>query len=111
MKGPCGNEQDVIGPHRSILGVDGRAFDNRQEVPLHSLAGDVGAVCFPSSYLVYLVEKNDARILDALERFFDDLVHVDELRSLFLDEDPECIRHLGLPLLCFVREHASQHFL
>ena len=39
-----GDEQDVVGLDRPVLGVDGRALDDRQQVALHALARDVGAV-------------------------------------------------------------------
>src|SRR5690606_12618994 len=43
VKGARGNEQDVIGPHHTVFGGDGGAFYQRQQVPLHALAGDVAA--------------------------------------------------------------------
>ena len=39
-----GDEQDVIGLHHAVLGVDGRALDDRQDVALHAFAADVGAM-------------------------------------------------------------------
>ena len=38
-----GDEEDVVGLHEPVLGVDGRAFDDRQEVALDALARDVRA--------------------------------------------------------------------
>ena len=41
VKGAGRDEQDVIGPHHPVLRVDGRAFDDGQDVALHALAADV----------------------------------------------------------------------
>ena len=40
------DEQDVIGLHHAVLGRDGRALDQRQQVALHALARNV---CAPRS--------------------------------------------------------------
>ena len=42
MEGPGGDEQDVVGLHRSVLGVDRRPLDEGQQVALDALAADVG---------------------------------------------------------------------
>ena len=44
VKRPGRDEQDVIGPHRAVAGVDRGAFDHRQQIALHALARDVGAL-------------------------------------------------------------------
>ena len=68
VEGAGGDEQDVIGPHHAVLGVDGRPFDDRQDVALHAFAADVGAVpAFAAGDLVDLVEEDDAGLLDALD--------------------------------------------
>ncbi len=41
MEGPGGDEQDVIGLDRAVLGVDGGSLDDRQQVALDALARDV----------------------------------------------------------------------
>ena len=64
-----GDEQDVIGADHAVLGVDGGAFDDRQDVALHALAADVRAVAaFAAGDLVDLVDEDDAGLLDALDR-------------------------------------------
>ena len=42
------DEEHVVGLHRPVLGRDGRALDERQEIALHALARDVGAERAPS---------------------------------------------------------------
>src|SRR3712207_8407979 len=38
------DEQDVVRLHRSVLGRNGRPLDERQQIALHALAGDVAAL-------------------------------------------------------------------
>ena len=65
MKRAGGDEQDVVGLHRSVLGVDGGALDQRQQVALHAFARHVGAAqAFAAGDLVDLVEEDDAVLLD-----------------------------------------------
>ena len=66
VKRAGGDEQDVIGAYHAVLGVDRRAFDDRQQVALHALARHVGTVpALPAGDLVDLVEEDDAGMLDA----------------------------------------------
>ena len=61
MKRARGDKQNVIGAHRPILGVDGRAFDNREQIALDAFARDVGATArFASGNLVDLIEEDNA---------------------------------------------------
>ena len=107
VKRAGGDEQDVIGPHHPVLGVDRRAFDDRQDVALHALAADVGAVrALAAGDLVDLVEKDDAGLLDALDRGARDAVHVDQLLLFFRREVLERLGHLQLALLVLALEEA-----
>ena len=82
-----GDEQDVIGAHHAVAGVDGRAFDDRQNVALHAFAGDVGAVAaFAPGDLVDFVEEDDAGLFHALDGHARDLIHIDEPLLFFLDQ-------------------------
>ena len=58
-----GDEQDVVGLDRPVLGVDGRPLDDRQQVALHALARDVRAArrALVAGDLVDLVDEDDAR--------------------------------------------------
>ena len=68
VKRAGGDEQDVIGPHHAVLGVDRGAFDDRQDVALHALAAHVRPVtAFAAGDLVDLVDEDDAGLLDALD--------------------------------------------
>ncbi len=65
VEGAGSDEQNVVGPDGTVLGVDGGAFDDRQQVALHSLARDVGpaARALIACDLVDLVDEDDARLL------------------------------------------------
>ena len=36
VKRSGGNKQDMVGLHRPVFRIDGRSFDNRQQIPLHA---------------------------------------------------------------------------
>ena len=68
VEGAGGDEEDVVGAHHAVAGVDGGAFDDGQDVALHAFAGDVGAVAaFASGDFVDFVEEDDAGVFDALD--------------------------------------------
>ena len=69
VKRAGGDEQDVIGAHHAVLGIDRRAFDDRQDVSLHAFAAHFRAVAaFAAGDLVDLVDEDDAGLLDAFDR-------------------------------------------
>lgn len=78
MKRASRDEQNVVGLYDSVLGADRRAFDDRQQVPLYTLARDVrpaDATVGPD--LVDLIEENDSRLLGTLDGIALNLVVVD----------------------------------
>ena len=79
VKRSGGDEENVVRPDRAILGDDGGAFDNRQKIALHALAGNVRAVLrLRAANLVDLVEEYDSALLDALDGLAINLVAIDE---------------------------------
>ena len=38
MKGSCGDEENMISPHRPVFCIDGRTFDNRQQISLDTFS-------------------------------------------------------------------------
>ena len=77
MERAGGDEQDVVGLDRAMLGRNGGAFDQRQQVALHALARDVAAMTVLAyAYLVDLVEEHDAVVLDRVDRLQHQLVAV-----------------------------------
>src|SRR5262249_40513967 len=95
-----------------ITRVHGRAFDDRENVTLYTLAGDVGTVAtFAAGDLIDLVKEDDAGLLHAIDRCTRDLVHIDEALLLFLDQVLEGFVDLHLALLRALAEEVGQHVL
>jgi hypothetical protein len=64
------DEENVVGTNHAVACVNGSAFDDGQNVTLHTFARDVRSMtAFPPCNLVDLVEKDDAGILDALDGY------------------------------------------
>src|SRR6185437_12950888 len=107
-----GDEQNVVSAHHAIAGVDGGAFDDRQNVALHAFAGNVGPMAaFAAGNLVNFVEEDDAGILHPLNGHAGDLVHINQALFLFLDEVIEGLTDFHLPLLSALAEDVGQHVL
>src|SRR5436190_11509977 len=107
-----GDEQDVIGAHVAVARLHGRAFDDRQQVALHAFARDVGpgALAALAGDLVDLVDEDDAVVLDAVERFVHDVVHVDELLQLFVDQNAARLVHVHGPAFLLFGDQLLNHF-
>ena len=82
MEGAGGDEQDVVGLDRAVLGVDRRSLDDRQQVALHALARDVRAAAraLVAGDLVDLVDEDDARFLGQVDGGLVDLLGIDQRR-------------------------------
>src|SRR6266851_5691477 len=82
------DEKNMVGSNHPVAGVDGRAFDDRQNVALHAFARYIGPVAgFAAGNLVDLVDKNNSHLLGAL------------------------VGHAHFPLLLLLAEHAGEHVL
>ena len=113
MESASGDEEHVIGSYHTVTRVDVGPLDDRQEVALYPLAGDVRAVAsriFAGSDLVDLVEEYDTGLLDPLEGFTLDLRAVDELLLLFGEQDAPRLPHLH-QLARFLAHHPAEHVL
>ncbi len=66
---------------------------------------------FAPGDLVDLIDEDDARLLDALNRRLGDAVHVDQLLLFLVREVLEGLRHLHLPLLRPALEQPRHHVL
>ena len=87
MKGSRCDEQDVVGTHHSVAGVDCGSFDNWQDVTLDSLSAHFGSVlCFSARDLIDFVDEDNARFFNPVQSLAGDLVNVDQLRFLLHDE-------------------------
>src|SRR5579872_6336285 len=59
VKSSGGDEQNVVGANHAVAAVYSRAFNDRQNVALHTFAGNIGSVtALATGDLVDLVEKN-----------------------------------------------------
>src|SRR6185437_4722053 len=87
MERAGGDEQDVGGLDRTVLGRHRGALDQRQQVALHALTRDVAAgAAVAHADLVDLVEKHDAVVLDHIDRFLHQLVAVEQLVGFLVDQ-------------------------
>ena len=112
MKRARRNEEDVIGANHAVLRVHRRALDDWQDVALHAFAAHLGAVrALAPGNLVDLVDEDDARLLDALNRRFGDAVHVDQLLLFLVLEVFERLGHLHLALFRPALEQTRHHVL
>ena len=87
---PGGDEQDVVGLDRPVLGVDRRPLDDRQQVALHALPRDVGPAArarVVAGDLVDLVDEDDARFLGQAHGGLADLLGVEQAVDLLLEQD------------------------
>ena len=110
VEGARRDEQDVVGLHAAMLGGDGGALDQRQQVALHAFAADVGAQAMlaAAADLVDLVEEDDAVLLDRLERFGLHLLVVEQLVALLGDQHVVGIEHAHAARLGAPAEGLSQ---
>ena len=119
VKGAGGDEQHMIGLHRTVLGVDRAALDQRQEVALHALARHVGARgLLAAGDLVDLVDEHDAVLLGVLDGADLELLLVDHLRGFLVHQQLQRLLDLELalpgPAAAQILEHALEllgHFL
>jgi len=87
VKSARGDEEDVIGPDHAVARADGRSLDEGEDVALHPLAADVGAVTrLPAGDLVDFIEEEDPVLLRPVERLPGDLLIVDQLLLLLLHD-------------------------
>ena len=87
VEGAGRDKQDVFGLHRAVLGGNGGAFDQRQQVALHAFAADVGAAPLGAhGDFVDFVEKDDAVVFGSGNGLFDHLFLVQQLIALVIDQ-------------------------
>ena len=106
------DEEHMVRLDGAVLRRDLRAFDNRQDVALHTLARNVGAIRIAlDGDLVNLVEEDDAAALGDLDGRLGDFVHVDELARFFLREDLARLLDRDFALLAVLRHEVADHVL
>ena len=93
----------VFGRHRGSL-------NQRQQVALHALAGDLGPAALATrGDLIDLIDEYDAVLLQHVQRLGLDLFFVDQLGSFFIDQQLQGFRDLELSCLAFLLAHLAEH--
>ena len=110
MKGPRGNEQDVIGLHHAVFGGNGGALDQRQQIALHTLARHVGTTAFRArSHLVNFVNEDNAVLLEHVQRLRLDVFLVDQFGRFFIDQQFHRFGDFELACLALGLTHLTEH--
>ena len=110
MEGAGGDEQDVVGFDRSVLGRHRGPFDQWQKVALHALAADVAAeVALAGGDFVDLVEKDDAVVLNGGDRLVRHLFVVQQFVGFLVDQDLVGIADIEAPRLGAPAEGLAEH--
>ena len=82
MEGTRGNEKDMICFDGAVFGAYGCAFDQRKQVTLDALAGNIAATgILTGCDFVDLVEKDNSVLLNAFKRGFCDLFIIKQFVS------------------------------
>ena len=110
MEGAGGDEEDVVGLYRAVLGGHHCALDQRQQVTLHALAGHIPAsAAIAGADLVDLVEEDDAGILHEADGLAHDLLFVQQLVGFLGDEDVVRFLHRHAARLGLATKGLAQH--
>ncbi len=112
MKGPGGDEQDMIGAYHAVLGIHRSALHDRQQVALYALPADIRSLSpFPAGDLVQLVQEDDPALLHPLDGNPGDEVHIDQFLLLFLHQVFHGLGDLHFAFLLFSADHVGNHVL
>ena len=86
MESSRADEENVVGLDRTVFGVYNASLDDRQDVSLYALAGNVSSAGHSrtGSDLIYLVDEDYAVLLGIFHGFVRDHVHVYQLLSFLL---------------------------
>ena len=93
-----------------VFRADGGAFNQRQQVALHTLARHVGAAALAGSGdLVYFVNEDDAVLFGVFHGLAADVFFVDEFGGFFVGELAQGIGHLQAAGFAFVLLQVAEH--
>ena len=111
MERPGGDEQDVIGPHVAVAGLDGRALDDRQQVALHALPRHVRAAAFAGDDFVEFVQEDDAHVLGQFDGRVVDLLRVQQRVALLFEQHVASLGDGHFPVRRGLRQDLLEHAL
>ena len=108
MKSARSNKQHVIRFDRAILGIDGAALHNGQNVPLYAFPAYIGAVApvAPGNF-VDLVNEHNAILFRAANGFLLNGVGIHQLVGFLLLQDLARFLHLYMADLGLFGHHAA----
>ena len=94
MKRSGGDEEHMVSSNRTIPRHHDRAFNDRQEIALHTFVGDIAAnIDVAADCFIDLIDKNDTRFFDPMNRFIDHGIDINKPVSFLLREDSPRILH------------------
>ncbi len=104
-----GDEQDMVGLHRAMLGGDRGALDQGQQIALHAFATDIGAAHFGApGDLVDLVQEHDAVVLHGADGLAGDALLVQKLVGFLAQQHLIGLGYRHLAGLGAPTHHAAQ---
>ena len=105
------DKEHEIRAHRAVLGVDGAALHDGQDIALYALAADVGAMAAGGAarHLVDFVDKDDALLLGPADGLLAHLILVDELVGFLLKKNPARLLDLDATDFRLFGHHAAHH--
>ena len=115
MKRAGRDEQHMIRLHRPVLGRDGGAFNQRQQITLHPFAGNIAtthpALAGACANLVNLIQKHDAIGFNIGERFTHYRILIQKLVGFILEQRRAGFGHRHLAGFAAPAEHLAEHVL
>ena len=83
-----GDEQNVVGLDRAVACLDSAAFDDRKQIALYALAGDIRPVRLTGSgELVELIKEDDPAVFGTAKCHLGDLLTVDQFLALLVEDE------------------------
>ena len=110
MKGPGGDEEDMIRHDRAMFGGDGAAFHDGEQVALHAFSGHIGSHgALAPGDLVDLIQEHNPGLFYLSDGFPRGIIHIDQFLGFFLRQVFERFGDFHEPLLFLALKHAAQH--
>ncbi|MNO80688.1 hypothetical protein D3C76_719020 [compost metagenome] len=106
------DEQDMVGLDHAQFGVDGAAFDQRQQVALNALAGHIGAADVAAlGHFVDFVDEHDTVLFNRFQGLGLELFFVDQAARFFLADHLQRFLDLELARLALALAHVGEQVL
>ncbi|SQB41789.1 Uncharacterised protein [Citrobacter koseri] len=107
-----GDKQDVVGFHHTVLGRDGAAFYQRQQIALYAFAGNVRARGFAAfTDFVDFVDKHDPVLFNGVDGFLFQLFRVHQFGRFFFNQQLHRVFDFQLTRFLFLAAQVLEHGL